>query len=148
MTRVRVVELALLAALAVLAAGCERSMEQAMEELASGKTHERPLKVVLATEPASVRVGGVTLKAEVTDAEGKPLGAGTKVRVLYWKAYQKVPSAPEELVREAPHVVLEGDRTYRARVKLESPGAWKVAVKVERPEREPTAATFTLDVRG
>lgn len=114
----------------------------------SGKKHERPPNVVLATEPASVRVGELTLKARVTDPEGRPLGEGTEVRFLYWKAYQKVPSAPEELVREARGVAREGNGIYRARVRLESPGTWKVSVKVERPDKEPTAAAFTLDVRG
>jgi len=140
--------LLLLVAAALPLAGCERSLEQVMEEGMSGQKHERPPTVTLATEPPSVSVGEVRLKAEVTDPQGRPLGDRAKVRVLYWKAYEKVPTTPEQLVREAPDVVRDGDRTYRTRVKLETAGVWKVSVKVERPDKHPAAATFTLDVRG
>jgi hypothetical protein len=149
MTRSRAHGFTVLAALALLLVGCERSLEQVMEGAMSGKKQERPPVVTLATEPASVRAGEeVALKAGVTDADGRPLGEGARLRVLYWKAYQKVPAAPEELVREAPEAVREGDQAYRTKVKLETAGTWKISVKVERPEREPSAATFTLDVRG
>lgn len=144
MKRTRFAGFTLLVAVTVLAAGCGKSLEEVM----SGKRHELPPKITLATEPASVTVGDVLLKAAVTDPEGKPLGKDARVRFLYWKAYEKVPSAPEEIVKEAPEVVREGDRTYRTRVKLEKSGVWKVSVKVERSEKEPTAATFTFEVRG
>ena len=140
--------LALLAALAMLVAGCQKSSEQLMEEVMSGKKHELPPRVTLATEPASVRVGEVVLKAGVTGPDGKALGERAQVRFLYWKAYEKAPSASEEIVREAREVVREGDRTYRTKAKLETPGKWKISVKVERPEKEPALATFTLDVKG
>ncbi|MBI4169821.1 MAG: hypothetical protein HY510_07780 [Acidobacteria bacterium] len=127
-----------LAAVAALTSGCEQSMEQVSEAL----------RVTLATQPAPMTVGEVVLKAEVTDAEGRALEGGARVRFLYWKAYKKIPSAPEEVVRESAQVVRDGDRTYQSKVKLEAAGAWKVSVKVERPDREPTAVTFTFDVRG
>lgn len=144
MKRLRVLAPALLVALILVTAGCEGSLEEVM----SRKKHELPPKVTLATEPASVSVGEVVLKAMVTDADGTALGEKARVRFLYWKAYEKVPSAPEEIVREATEVVRAGDQTYRTKVKLEKPGVWKVSVKVERPEKEPSAATFTFDVKG
>lgn len=144
MKRLRVLAPALLVALILVTAGCEGSLEEVM----SGKKHELPPKVTLAIEPASVSVGEVVLKARVTDPDGKALGEKARVRFLYWKAYEKVPSAPEEIVREATEVVRAGDQTYRTKVKLEKPGVWKVSVKVERPEKEPSAATFTFDVKG
>ena len=147
MKRFRVVAPALLVA-SILTAGCERSSEQVMEDVMSGKKHELPPNVTLATEPASVSVGEVVLKAMVTDPAGKALAEKARVRFLYWKEYEKVPSAPEEIVREAPEVVREGSQTYRTKLKLERPGVWKVSVKVERPEKEPTATTFTFDVKG
>lgn len=144
MRRFRLAGLILLVTSAVLTSGCEKSVEEVM----SGEKHELPPKVTLATEPAAVSVGEVFLKARITDAEGKVLGEGARVRFLYWKAYEKVPSAPEEIVREALDVVREGDQTYRTKVKLETAGVWKVSVKVERPDKEPALATFTLDVSG
>lgn len=148
MKRSRIAGFTLLVALVALLAGCQKSLEQGMEEIMSGKKHELPPKVTLAIEPASVSVGEVVLKARVTDPDGKALGKKARVRFLYWKAYEKVPSAPEEIVREATEVVRAGDQTYRTKVKLEKPGVWKVSVKVERPEKEPSAATFTFDVKG
>ncbi|MBI4609856.1 MAG: hypothetical protein HY726_12715 [Candidatus Rokubacteria bacterium] len=148
MKRFRLAGFALLVALAALMAGCQKSSEQLMEEVMSGKKHELPPKVTLATEPASVSVGEVLLKARVTDVDGRVLGEKARVRFLYWKAYEKVPSTPEEIVREAPEVVREGDQTYRTKVKLEKAGVWKVSVKLERAEKEPALATFALDVRG
>jgi len=140
----RVSALGFLVPLLIVTAGCERGME----ELMSGKKHERPPRVALATAPASPSVGEVVLKATITDEEGKAMGDGARIRFLYWKAYQKALSAPEEIVREAPEVAREGNQTYRTKVKLETPGVWKGSVKVERPEKEPTATTFTFDVKG
>lgn len=148
MKRRRLAKFALLAALAGLLVGCQKSSEQLMEEVMSGKKHELPPKVTLATEPASLSVGEAVVKATISDQDGRALGDKARVRFLYWKAYEKVSSAPEEIVREASEVVRDGNLTYRTKVKLEKPGVWKVSVKIERPEKEPAAATFTLDVHG
>jgi hypothetical protein len=148
MKRFRSPSFIFLGVLAALMAGCQRSSEQLMEEVMSGKKHDLPPKVGLATEPASVRVGEVVLKATITDPDGRALEEKARVRFLYWKEYEKVPSAPEEFVREAPEVVRDGNQTYRTKVKLDKAGVWKVSVKVERPGKEATAATFSLDVSG
>jgi len=122
-------------ALAVLMAGCQKSSEQVMEEIMSGKKHELPPKVTLATEPASVSVGEAVLKATVTDVDGRTLGEKARVRFLYWKAYEKVPSTPEEIVREERKNETPAQEAVEEKVSAEGNSVSAEAVSQDKPKR-------------
>jgi len=132
--RVWVTALSLLPA---IAGGCARDVFRAETE--------GGLEVALAVEPFPPRVGDATVRARVTDREGGMV-EGAQVQVFYWVPYKGVPAAPEQQVKSVEAVGKDG--RYQAKVKLEKPGPWKIAVKVERPRREPELATFTVNVEG
>lgn len=120
--------------LAAASAGCARDVFHAETE--------GGLKVKLAVEPWPPRPGEVTVAASlVGDAV-----EGALVRFFYWMPYKGVPAAPEQQVKSVEAAGKDG--RYQAKVKLEKPGPWKIAVKVDRPRREPELATFTVNVEG
>lgn len=129
--------MAALSLLLAIAAGCARDVFRAETE--------GGLEVALAVEPSPPRAGDVTVRARVTGREGGSV-EDAQVRVFYWVPYKGVPAAPEQQVKSVEAAGKGGQ--YQAKVKLEKPGPWKIAVKVERPRREPELATFTVNVQG
>lgn len=123
--------------LAAASAGCARDVFSAETE--SG------LRVTLIVEPWPPRPGEVKVAAGILDKKGAAV-EGARVRFFYWMPYKGVPAAPEQQVKSVEAAGKDG--RYQAKVKLEKPGPWKIAVKVERPKKEPELATFTVNVEG
>lgn len=123
--------------MAVAHAGCARDVFRVETE--DGR------RVALEVAPSPPAPGEVRLAASVTDRRGARV-EGAQVRVFYWMPYKGVPSSPEHQVKTVDATPADG--RYTASVKLEKPGPWKIAVKIEQPGTEPDLATFTVDVRG
>lgn len=106
------------------------------------------LRITASFEPNPPRVGENTLKVRVTEKGGQPI-TPSEVRFHYYPFVFRVKdslAAPDEVVRVTDAVA--GPDGYTAKVNFEKPGPWKVTVKIVRPEKPETFATFTVDVRG
>lgn len=135
--RRRLITAAVGALLAAAFAGCARDINRG--ETVSGH------RVALEVAPSPPAPGEVRLAASVTDGHGARV-EGARVRFFYWMPYKGVPASPEQEMKAVDAKPADG--RYAASVKLEKPGPWKIAVKVEQPGQEPDLATFTIDVRG
>lgn len=87
----------------------------------------------------------MAVTATILDREGAVV-EGALVRFFYWMPYKGVPASAEQQVKVVE--AKPGDGRHIATVRLEKAGPWKIAVKVERPKREPDLATFTVTVEG
>lgn len=126
--------LVVLGLLAALAGGC--SGEFSRQEVDG-------LTVSLATEPNPPRVGETVMRARLVDRDGSPVTEAT-VQFSAFLVFERVPTEPEHYVKAAAGE-LDGD-AYRAAMAFTKPGKWKVSLKISRPQKPFTLATFTLDV--
>jgi len=106
------------------------------------------LFVTFSHEPNPAHVGENSLRVRITDRGGKPI-APSEVLFHYYPFVFRVkdaPADPEEVVRVTD--ALAGADGYTAKATFEKPGPWKITVKIVRPEKPDTLATFTVEVQG
>ncbi len=124
-------------ALVGLVSGCERAPA----------TRSTARHRIVLSLPPSLGVGEYPLSLTVASRDGRPV-AGVDVWLHYYPFIHRVKdslASPDEVVRVVK-ATPAGDR-YRASVRFDRPGVWKIAVRLTSSGRPDETVYFTVDVQ-
>ncbi|MBI3491345.1 MAG: hypothetical protein HY047_06130 [Acidobacteria bacterium] len=127
--------LTLLLGLSAGAASCGR--------LAAEQTTDA-FTVTLATSSQPVQVGEETVTIKIAPKKAEPSG-DTQVLLHYYPFVYRVKdslASPDEAARIV--TAARDSNSYRATLKLDKPGPWKIAARIRQPGKPDTIVYFTV----